>query len=433
MNTPHRIVSLLAHRVGIAAGLALAALCAATAPAQALYEFATRDGDCPDQKIDRVNDGQDLRLPLGTSRVVLWGYAMDTERAVLNDLVVSGVGDTDVRVVERRTGDDNSNGPCHVNMGSLVVDITNGPATNTQNFRKKLRFRLNGFAGFDVNAIARVPISVRRFPRPTASYAAGQTLDTCLSPDTEFLLNNQTLRIRLPPGHQSAQSNCQFSVRVRLTDSEDARVDVDPGLHVTLAGAPAFVTLQIPPGGACGSMNFGQCDVTLQFDEFQVRQLTTQSNSNIRFRQPNGTQSNAIRLAIIPNLACGFAADPVLSPDRIPVGDAFDALFRIAGSCPDPQQIYFTMNRADCFDLGAFPDAPGIADSNVRRLPQPIAPGATTATITLRALLNPPSGCAASAPDSTSHKLKAFFPGADSQVCPPETCRTSTIRIFRPL
>jgi hypothetical protein len=45
--------------------LALIVVCVAAPPARALYEFATRDGQCRDVAIDRVGDGFRSASPAG--------------------------------------------------------------------------------------------------------------------------------------------------------------------------------------------------------------------------------------------------------------------------------------------------------------------------------------------------------------------------------
>jgi hypothetical protein len=434
------------------AGLFLIATVEFSSPAYALYQFATRDGQCEDVAIDRINDGSDLRLPLGTSRVVLWGFAMDTVAGNHPPTTgVSGTGTSTVNVVQRRTGSDNLNGPCQAFIGSVVVDITNGPATNTQNFRRTINLPLQGVAGFGAGT-AHVPISIRVFPTPVAEFQAGPTVplilgptgqpipplpltqDPCLSSDVQFLDNNVKLRIQLPPGASTDESNCTFGVAVHLTENADARVAIDPGLHLTLSGAPAFVQMSIPSqvGGCPLFMNFTQCDAVLTFSTLQVRHITTLSASNIRFVQPNGTQSNPLRLEVLPATGSGFAQNPTVAPQVVQDGDPFDVHFAIAPAASGAgQQINFVMDQTQCFDLSPFPDAPGSADPAVHELPGPIAAGQTTAIITIHAAASTDPTCAGN-PTPVTHELKAFFPGTDAQVCPPTTCRRAKVRVSRP-
>jgi hypothetical protein len=397
------------------------------------YEFATRVNPCSDgdgvtetDKIDKVNDGASLRLPLGVSNLELWGDGIDFATRAIPTPESSDTASTEINIVKTRGGGENLV-RCGLAKGSMEVTFTNGPRS-ANHFTKDVRFKDSGGA-----IKANLPISVRRFVAPDKLSLERLTGDCSLlrTLGRGFDGRSLTLGLLAVADREQASVDCSGALKIRIVENQDdslrsGNLQASSKYNLNIEGLPPFLS----PASIGVNYNWRDKEVLLVFNEERLRQLTQSANFNIFVSAPNGRRSNLVTLnmQILPRLI-GFAGDITAFPQSLNILDPVDVRIPVTPAAPQGgQRILFTANTASCFDLSQHPDAPDIADPNVREFR--ITAGQTVGTLTLRSIQG--DACSTRAP-GTLHTIKAFFPDSDPVSCQSPRCSTTSVRLISPL
>ena len=304
-------------------------------PAQGGVEFVTPTNTC--NHVDQIGDHKDLFIMAGQNvRFRVFGNSVDlTDRhsgfRIAND---SGDGaDTNARIIKQGTD-------CG-GTGFALVEV-DSPANLSSDIQRSLFFKM------PFGDESRLQMTIRDFPPIDVRWDSHQDIGSCLGSFT-LLNQSKTLEIRLPPGHQQDETNCDSrTANATIRPAPMSELDISRRSNYAVDGLPNFVSSEqahpMPPDISA--------NIEFPIDIAGIRALNATSNSILTFAMVSN-QISKLRLRVVPNISNGFTQPPncrnLITGELVNTNDQVGCQFSLAFPPPSGgQRVSFVVTDKEC-------------------------------------------------------------------------------------